>query len=829
MIAVLGLAVALLASDAGGEGADGCQLAADGAVFIDALGRFRAGDADALGELLASADRLGRECGRGDAAAIASFYASVGTGERAAGLAAEAELDALREEASQPEADSADGHGLLMERAMRLSLHTATLQDTPVHAHVLTLIARLRMRTLERSTGPLDDDELAGTRAMATEAARLFEEAGQLTPTLEPNWIAARGALLARDLGTAEASFLQMAEVADHVERPLWRERGLLGAIGVVRIRGSAFEAGLLLEELASFREPAACWSLAREVAVQRITSDDGAAALDWLQRYPPSEDDSEIVLAGALEEWRALVAAANLRLGRVEAAAQQLGAPAGASALLQQQSLTHLTRAAVHLGAGEPALALKVLEARAAVSRGATNEDALSRAEALTLRGRALLALGHPAGAVSVLEEALTLAIATPLEAAAAESDRLTSSASRVGEWLGLSAVETLARAYAELGRPLEAAAVIETAHAPALSRASCREQLRQLALDTSVGLVTWIVGADRTLAVFIDSTGLATAFPIELGRKDVTRGATRLRVALKGTLKNTKRRAAGGLPPKEPWRALAHEFALTLLPPEALDAIATSPAAGSLVLLPHGALERVPFEALLPDPEDPPLGIQLAISVRTQLRSPGFRAPCLEPSRDEWTGIGAPTGPWEPLPGAGKELASLAGLWPRWRSYVDAEATLAAATSALERGGALHVASHIVRLNFDSAQGEASVAPLGIALAGGATLSVDALRQLRPRLPLAVLTACGSADGAAIDGLSVRGVAQAFLDSGTRSTLVTLWPIEDRAGAQASLRLHAALLAGASPSESARRARAFLRKLGEPPSQWGAYRSLE
>lgn len=831
------------------QGTDDCQRAKDGAAFIQALEQFRAGDADALRELMSSASRLGHGCGRWDAADIAGFYASLSTEERAAGLAAEAELDALREDASQVDPELDAELERLTRRAESLSLRTAELRDTPVHAHVITLVARLRMRGLERSEENADEPgvgrKVQHTRDLAAEAVRLFEGAGQVTPTLEPHWIGARGALLAGDLGSAETSFLRVADLAGEVTRPLWRERGLLGAIGVARMRGSVFEAGLLLEDLASFRDPSTCWSLAREVAVQRITADDGDGALEWLRRFPPSADDPEVALSDAREEWRALVAAANLRIGRVDLAAEHL-APRSLAPMPHQPGsngptpgavdLTQLARAAVHLEAGEPALALEVLGANPLRPSGQRSKLGLTQTEALVLRGRALLDLGRPAEAVSVLEEAVGQATRAAEPGGTREGDssveygagrQRTTSASRVGEWLGLSAVETLASAYVQLADPLEAAAVIEAAHAPTLRRAECRSEISRLAQSSTLGLLTWIVGADRALAVYVDRTGIAAAMSIEVGRKDLDRGATRLRNALRSASWPGEALDASV---REPWRALAHEFARALLPPEALFAIASAGATpASIVLLPHGVLERVPFEALVTEPDGVPLGIRLALSVRTQLREAGFAAAPLSPSRARWTGIGAPTGPWEDLPGAREELASLASMWPRWESLSGEYATQEAAASALAGGGPVHVASHVVPIEASDSVGEASVAPLAIALAGGATLSVDAIRNLGPRLPLAVLTACGSADGAAIDGLSVRGVAQAFLDSGTRSTLVTMWPIEDSAGARASLRLHAALMAGASPAEAARRAREFLMELGEPPSEWAAYRCLE
>ena len=148
----------------------------------------------------------------------------------------------------------------------------------------------------------------------------------------------------------------------------------------------------------------------------------------------------------------------------------------------------------------------------------------------------------------------------------------------------------------------------------------------------------------------------------------------------------------------------------------------------------------------------------------------------------------------------------------------------------SALQSGRPLHIATHVASLSGATTNRTVSqgIAPMGFVVAGDDIVSAREVLALAPRAPLAILTACGSAEGVAVDGLSVRGMAQIMLACGTRAAIVTLWTIEDRAGERAAVRIHAALLAGASPSEATRRGREFLWLLGEAPSEWAAYRLL-
>lgn len=115
-----------------------------------------------------------------------------------------------------------------------------------------------------------------------------------------------------------------------------------------------------------------------------------------------------------------------------------------------------------------------------------------------------------------------------------------------------------------------------------------------------------------------------------------------------------------------------------------------------------------------------------------------------------------------------------------------------------------------------------EGRLAPVGLQLSGDDVLCAEEILALAPELPLVVLTACETAGGRVIDAEGTHGVARAFLESGTRNLLVTLWPVAD----EGALRFHEHLLAGARPSEAARRTRRDLRAEGEAAAEWAAFR---
>lgn len=752
--------------------------------FVEALGDVRAERPGAVAALRDASLRVADELGRTDALEIAAYYASLPASAHRPSLAAEARLDELR--AALAALDESDGN----EPGRRAALWTALeslaadsekLVDVVPHAHVASLLSRLLTRDLEEdlSRAPGNRDVAARARALAEEALARFRRAGMTTPTLEPLWTLARLALLEGDLLEAERMFLELERRAKLSGRVIWEERALLGLVGVHRDRGAPHAAGLTLARLARTRDPRSCWALAREIAVQRLLGDDAAGALRWLERHPPSVDDIEIVLEEAEAERDALVVAARLRAGDLE----QLDPGAA--------PVPDLLRAALLLELDDPAAALELLDT--------TGSD--GNIDRACLRGRALRTLGRTREAALVLRQALDAAVTRGEHAGATRGD-----ASAVGEWLGLSAVLDLALCHVELDDPVGAAAVIEASHARVTVEAA-RARVLEAASGTDLGLVTWLVGADRTLRVHVKRTGDASVDVLPRGRRAMERAVARARSTVRDA--DDARTLSRDLGP----------LADALLP----EAVRRGAEGASLLLLPHGPLERAPLEAL-PDGAGAPLGTELALRIAPALPSESGRAPSVDLRLVRWRGYGAPARTsFAELDAARDELEALDELSPRFDARTGAAFTADALADALAGSDAVHVATHVVRDEISDA-----LSPQALLASGDERVDAARLGAIAPRLPLLALVACGSADGARVDGLAVRGLAQLCLESGTREALVTQWPIDDRAASRASLAFHGALRAGADSAEAARRARRLLAGLGEAPREWAAYRLL-
>lgn len=782
------------------------------AAFAAALESFRLGTTADPSALRAAAEALTRELGRDDPSAVASYYEALDARERRRGIELEEELDRLLADLVEA-VDHGGDQPAAREALRRFHARSSTAADLVPAAHAAAWLARLAVRDLER-TGRRGAPETHGARELADDALRRFQAAGQTTPTADVHWTRARLALVTGDLAGAERSFRRTATVARRAGLDEYRERGLLGLIGVARARGAVLEIDRLLDQLATFRDPAVCWALTREAAVQMLSRDECAAAQAWLASRPPSLLDPELASVGAATvDWRALLVAAAIRSGDLDTAAAEL------EELPPDDALP--LRAALDLARGDFEGAL------AAVSLAPPERGDSIDLE--SLRGQALLGSGRLEEAVEVLTRALRTARLRQIESGPRSGG--VSGSSAVAEWLGLSAVEALARAHLMREEPLEAAAAIELAHLPAAD--PCTDptalgpRLQALASATTAGVVTWVAAADRSIAVHVTPSGQAHAMTIDLPRRAIVRAARRLREAAYGTRQDAGRALD---------TRMGEEVAGALLPPTFIAALRPGKRPSSAVLLAHGVLEQIPFECLPGPASDPErgtlngavaLGLSCELVVSTALRRTEDLAPTLDASRARWTAIGAPdpgagSHGFADLAGARREIESLEALHPRLSGLVGSAATVEALAAALTGSGPLHVATHATERR------DGLRSTRGLVLAGGEILSVEDIAGLAPRLPLLVLTTCGSADGALLDGVGMRGIAQAALESGTRMAIVTQWSIEDEHARVLALALHGALLDGASPPEGLRRGRVALHRSGAPAAEWGAFRAL-
>ncbi len=132
-------------------------------------------------------------------------------------------------------------------------------------------------------------------------------------------------------------------------------------------------------------------------------------------------------------------------------------------------------------------------------------------------------------------------------------------------------------------------------------------------------------------------------------------------------------------------------------------------------------------------------------------------------------------------PLPYAAAEIERIAAQWTPSSTLrlAGPEAAAWLTDHQLRRIGVLHVAAHVVN---DELLDASSVLAMGSA-ANEARVNLGLLRHQSLQTELTVLSGCSSGVGA--QGEFRQGFAEAFIDSGSRRVLATLWPVDDEASA--------------------------------------------
>ena len=173
--------------------------------------------------------------------------------------------------------------------------------------------------------------------------------------------------------------------------------------------------------------------------------------------------------------------------------------------------------------------------------------------------------------------------------------------------------------------------------------------------------------------------------------------------------------------------------------------------------------------------------------------------------------------------LDGARKEaemIGQLLGVQPLLGERATREAVLQAMNSV----SLIHIAAH-----GNADRGEIALSPRptadSIPEEEDYLLRVSDISQVKLRAKLVVLSCCHSGRGE-IKVEGVLGIARAFLASGARSVLVTLWAIEDEATEQFITRFYRHLVDGFSASECLHQAMTWLRNNGfTKVSQWAPF----
>ena len=166
-------------------------------------------------------------------------------------------------------------------------------------------------------------------------------------------------------------------------------------------------------------------------------------------------------------------------------------------------------------------------------------------------------------------------------------------------------------------------------------------------------------------------------------------------------------------------------------------------------------------------------------------------------------------------------KMIAKKLGIEP----LLGRQATKEAVLQAMNSVALIHIAAH-----GDSESGSIALAPSfrspnGIPQEGLYLLTMTDISKVRLRAKLVVLSCCHSARGQKTKAEGAVGIARAFLGSGARSVLVSLWALDDTATEQLMTQFYDHLVAGERAGESLHQAMEWMRSEGYDVNQWAPF----
>jgi CHAT domain-containing protein/predicted negative regulator of RcsB-dependent stress response len=212
-------------------------------------------------------------------------------------------------------------------------------------------------------------------------------------------------------------------------------------------------------------------------------------------------------------------------------------------------------------------------------------------------------------------------------------------------------------------------------------------------------------------------------------------------------------------------------------------------------LIVVPHGPLHYLPFQALRLDGryviETHPVSVAPSVSIAVQLAQ---RSPRLDATL---VAFGNPRiADKYDLPGAEAEVRQLAQIFPRNTVYMGTAATKTQFRDVAARSPLMHVAAHA-----EADQVDPLYSRILLANEGGRQSFLEAHEILglpMQRTALVTLSACESGLGRIAQGDEVLGFTRSFLSAGTSSLISSLWPVSDDATAILMSTLYAELARG-------------------------------
>jgi len=170
--------------------------------------------------------------------------------------------------------------------------------------------------------------------------------------------------------------------------------------------------------------------------------------------------------------------------------------------------------------------------------------------------------------------------------------------------------------------------------------------------------------------------------------------------------------------------------------------------------------------------------------------------------------------------------EVEEISEMLPAARAFYGAEANRDAFINTLGSGRIVHLSSHGMVNAADPNLSFVAFSQLGDSLELEELLYFNDLSSLPLTTELAVLSACETSLGEYVPGESTLSLASAFAAAGARSTLTTLWQVDDEATKELMVSFYRELGKGAGRSEALALAQAAHREGGDfsHPYYWAA-----
>jgi CHAT domain-containing protein len=247
----------------------------------------------------------------------------------------------------------------------------------------------------------------------------------------------------------------------------------------------------------------------------------------------------------------------------------------------------------------------------------------------------------------------------------------------------------------------------------------------------------------------------------------------------------------------------------------------------ARSLILVPDGELQRLPFGALWSAERQQYLAQwhALAIAPSAALLTKPIALPRAKRSLLIGSASGDEAESLAYLPQVHRELASLQRVYDSSRVITGRDASKARFIAEAPLHDVIHFAGH--GLSSD----DSITASLLFARDGsdsGRMYMSDIAKLRLPRAPLVVLAACGTLRGRAAGLEGMPSLARSFLSAGASTVVGTMWDVDDARAGALLVSFHRAIAAGVAPSVALQEAQGeAIARGGEDahPKNWAQY----